>query len=168
KMKFQSRNLDPFMVGLLHDLGIAIEHQFLFNDGFHLALSQRFEKQSLLADEERICMGVTHEEIGELVARKWNFPSHLVAVIGHHHRMESDHHEFADLLHVVRLAEYLSFKQQHGYCDFSEPYALTLKPSQEALGISDDALLLVSDQLAREMANLVNLGWFSELRIKLR
>jgi len=166
--RFSSGNLDAFIMGLLHDLGIAIEHQFLFEDGFQPALLQRFEKQSLLSDEEEACMGVTHQEVGRAVAMKWNFPKHLVDAIGHHHDMDIQDDRNLAAIHVIRLAEYLCFIQHQGYSDFSEAYASILLESREVLSINDESLQAISDQMAREMANLESLGWFSELRLKMR
>ncbi len=166
--KYGATSKDLFVVGLLHDFGIAIEHQFLSEDGFQDAIVRRFQNESLLAEEERAVMGVTHQEIGELVARKWNFPDHMIAVIGHHH--DHDHHDekYEALLHVIRLAEYMSFKQQQGYADFSGAYAQQLEASRAALGIEPNVIELMSDFMAKEMNNLTNLGWFSELRLKLK
>ncbi len=166
--RFRRGSIDPFITGLLHDLGIAIAHQFLYEDGFQSAVVQRFEKQSLLADEEEACMGVTHEQIGEAVAKKWNFPQHLVAVIGHHHDMNVQQEDCVAMIHVIRLAEYLCFIQHLGYSDFSEGYATVLLESRTVLNLDDDTLQSLSDQLAKEMGNLESLGWFSELRLKVR
>jgi HD-like signal output (HDOD) protein len=158
--------LDPFMAGLLHDLGIAVENQFLMQEGFEKALVHRFEHQSLLIEEEMRHLGTNHEEIGEAVARRWNFPDHLIAVMGRHHNMSAGGDNYISLLHVIRLAEYLCFTQTQGYADFSEPYATELYESKTALGIDDHLLEWVFNELSKEMSNLVNLGWFTELRLK--
>jgi HD-like signal output (HDOD) protein len=158
--------LDPFMVGLLHDLGIAVENQFLMQEGFEKALVHRFENQSLLIEEEMRHLGTNHEEIGEAVARKWNFPNHLIVVMGHHHNLSPEGDNYISLLHVIRLAEYLCFKQMQGYADFSEPYASELYESKTVLGITDQLLEWVFNELSKEMNNLVNLGWFTEMKLK--
>jgi len=157
---------DPFMAGLLHDLGIAVENQFLMREGFEKALVHRHENRSLLIEEEMRHLGTSHEEIGEVLARKWNFPNHLIAVMGHHHNLSTADNNYINLLHVIRLAEYLCFKQMQGYADFSERYATELYESKTALSIDDHLLEWVFSELSREMGNLVNLGWFTELKLK--
>lgn len=166
--RFGSNALDPFMAGLLHDLGIAIENQFLLEDGFEMALIRRFENQSLLIEEELRYLGTTHEELGEAIARKWNFPLHLIAAMGHHHNLPPAGDHDLSLLHVIRLAEYVCGKQKQGYCDFSEAYAGFLLESKTVLDIDDDLLERVFHGMTNEMSNLVNLGWFNELRLKMR
>jgi HD-like signal output (HDOD) protein len=165
--RFGSGVLDPFMAGLLHDLGIAVENQFLMQEGFEMALVHRYENQSLLIEEEMRHLGTNHEEIGEIVARKWNFPNHLIAVMGHHHNLSTADDNYISLLNIIRLAEYLCFKQMQGYADFSEGYAAELYERKTALGIDDQLLEWVFNELSREMSKLVNLGWFTELKLKL-
>ena len=158
--------IDPFIAGLLHDIGIAIEHQFLFNEGFKDAVVRRHEKQSLLAAEETAVMGVNHEELGLIVAQKWNFPDHLAAVIGHHHSLGVDNEEHMKMIHVVRLAEYLCFSRDLGYSDFSQPHAEILRESRNVLGLDDEVLGRMADELAKSVTALVNLWWFSEMRLR--
>ena len=158
--------IDPFIAGLLHDMGIAIEHQFLFNDGFKDAILHRHEKQSLLTEEETSAMGVNHEELGLIVAQKWNFPEHLAVVIGHHHNLGAKNEEHMKMIHVVRMAEYLCFSRDLGYSDFSQPYAEILRETKNVLGLEDEVLIQIADELAKSVGALVNLGWFSEMRLK--
>ncbi|MGI6387095.1 MAG: HDOD domain-containing protein [Desulfomonilia bacterium] len=72
-----------FTGALLHDLGRMI---FLF-----LAP----EVYTALIDSERRCPGeelerqtfsLSHTQLGEMVARKWNFPGEIVEIISSHHR----------------------------------------------------------------------------------
>ena len=155
------------MAGSLHDLGIAVENQFLIQEGFEKALVHRFENQSLLIQEEMRDLGTNQMRKS---ARLWRGDAisrhHLIAVMGRHHNMSAGGNNYISLLHVIRLAEYLCFLQTQGYAYFSEPYAAELYESKTALGIDDHLLEWVFNELSKEMNNLVNLGWFTELRLK--
>ncbi|MBN1673744.1 MAG: HDOD domain-containing protein [Kiritimatiellae bacterium] len=164
--RFGESKLDPFVAGLLHDVGISIEHQFLFYDGFPEAITKRQENQSLLVAEEEKYLGLTHEEVGRQIAKRWNFPEHLVAVLGHHHSTDAASVEEQRLIHVTRLSELLCFEMQFGYCDFSESYSEALYASQERLGIDDESFLGLAQQLKHEIEGLTDLGWFSDLRVR--
>ena len=165
--RFGESYVDPFTAGLMHDVGIAVEHQFLYDKGFAEAILRRNKKDSMLVDEERDVLGFSHEEVGEMFARRWNFPDHLVEVIGHHHDLKIKDKMGLSLAHVVRLSEYLTHVQQYGYSDFPNPYLSDLLKSKSFLGVTDAMLEEYGERLADEMHRMISLGWFSELRMKL-
>lgn len=72
-----------FLAGLIHDIGkIALDR--CFPDDFAPALEAIRGGQPFL-DAEREHMGLTHADVGALVAVYWNFADLLVETIQHHH-----------------------------------------------------------------------------------
>ncbi|MDD2236533.1 MAG: HDOD domain-containing protein [Kiritimatiellae bacterium] len=157
---FDRPDFDPFLAGLLHDIGIIVENQFFYDDGFFRATEARHTNESLLTEEEERFIGLTHEEIGEAVARDWNIPEHIVAVIGHHHKMEEVNPRLRHLLHCTRVSEWICFILKLGYCDFSQPHADELIQSRSFLKLSDADLEVVASGLEEEMKILSGIGWF--------
>ncbi len=153
--------LDPYLVGLLHDMGIAAEHQVLLQQGFAEAVQRRYARGTRLVDEERDCLGFTHEELGRAMAQNWRFPASLTAIIGAHHADELQDPEHQALFHMNRMSEWISFVLNIGYCDFSKPQADQFAASRRALGLENHELQEICSLVKREMEAYTDAGWFS-------
>lgn len=82
RLKFQNFE-DAFLAGLLHDLGIILEDQYL-----HVPFTQvihSLDDEKTLADVERLHFGFDHTELGHDVAQLWRFPEVVRAAIRYHH-----------------------------------------------------------------------------------
>ncbi|MFH0880173.1 MAG: HDOD domain-containing protein [Lentisphaerota bacterium] len=156
-----TQSIDPYLVGLLHDMGIAIEHQMLFYKGFADAIQQRYSKGSDLYTEENLVIGFSHESIGAAAAQAWNFPDYLVEVIGHHHSYDPVKNQHHHLLHINRVSEWICYFMSVGYSDFSKAHAELLSDSQKVLGLTREHIQQISSELKAEMECFENLGWFS-------
>jgi HD-like signal output (HDOD) protein len=150
----------PFLAGLLRNIGIVFLDQFLHNHGFRDAVSNRYQNETMLIDEERKYLGITHEEIGGKIAEEWNFPDEIKYIITNHHTMEETEGELEKLAEVIRLSELMCFNLETGYSDFPASYKEALFPSQEKLGISDAALSSLYNSLNEEVDKLKKSGWF--------
>ncbi|NCC49854.1 MAG: HDOD domain-containing protein [Spartobacteria bacterium] len=164
---FPNTGMDAFTAGLLHDMGIALEHQFLAEEGFYEAVQYRHARQSLLVDEEHAAMKTNHQLVGHAVAKKWNFPEHLQAVILHHHDPLLKNIEHENLIHVTRLSEIMCYRLSLGYSDFSDRHLLMLRESMFKLGVDEDFLEHIGRKLVEVLEAYVNIGLFSNLRLKI-
>lgn len=73
-----------FTAALIRDIGKIILSQFIFDkmQQIHdLAISEDIG----YIEAEKQIIGITHPEIGGMVARTWNFPEPIVHIIEHHH-----------------------------------------------------------------------------------
>lgn len=75
---------DFFLAGLLHDIGILVLDQF-FHEEFIEILQRSACDGTGYVEAEKAVLGLTHEEVGEFVARKWKIPELLVNPIRYHH-----------------------------------------------------------------------------------
>ncbi|NCD33132.1 MAG: HDOD domain-containing protein [Spartobacteria bacterium] len=157
---FDKPMLDPFLAGLLHDIGIMVEQQFCREDAFVTALEQRQANDSCLTAEENSTFGFTHEEIGDALGREWNLPEHITAVMGHHHDLNVENKKIRTLIHMTRISEWICSIMKMGYSDFGQTHAEELLQSRSFLHLSDADIEQIAKVVEKEMERLGNLGWF--------
>ncbi|MBN1522184.1 MAG: HDOD domain-containing protein [Candidatus Aureabacteria bacterium] len=72
---------EAFIAGLLHDIGLIILDQFVHEE-FVKVMKQVKEKDILIRDAEKELLdGVTHNDLGAWLGRKWNMAPALIEVI---------------------------------------------------------------------------------------
>jgi len=76
---------DFFVAGLLHDIGKVVFAQFM-PDYFGAAVAMSVKEQRPLWQCETKCIGVSHAEVGAMLAEKWRLSSELVKCIAEHHQ----------------------------------------------------------------------------------
>lgn len=82
------KGLAIYTACLLHDIGKTVLDVYA-QIYFHATLRQLTQGGGReLIDAERKCMGIDHQELGEIIARRWRFPSEVVTAIGCHHAPE--------------------------------------------------------------------------------
>ncbi len=74
-----------FLGGLLHDLGklVLLATDTKFTSWISDLTKDRKIRTSTVLEE--VTIGISHPAIGELMAKKWNFPDYLVEAIKYHH-----------------------------------------------------------------------------------
>jgi putative nucleotidyltransferase with HDIG domain len=74
-----------FLAGMLHDIGyLALAYlDTQRSDDLHTRMV--IEQDKLAIEVERELLEVTHDELGAELAKHWNLPSEIVAVIRYHH-----------------------------------------------------------------------------------
>jgi putative nucleotidyltransferase with HDIG domain len=88
---------------LLHDIGKTVLNQYarLY---LHLRVTNPKLDGKGLISAERKTLGIDHQELGELIARRWQFPKEVVEAIGHHHNPLSVKHD-PDLAMLAYIAD---------------------------------------------------------------
>lgn len=126
---------DAFVVGLLHDYGKVILHQY-FNKIFEEILNAAAEREMPLYKISTEMLDIDHAEIGGIIAENWKLPIHLVKAIQFHHMPQSAYrHEYN--IHLAHLANAMCHK--YGFGDSGnpvpdEPY----QGSLEVFGFGED------------------------------
>lgn len=91
---------DAFTCGLLHDIGLLylLHH---YPRQYRDALMNASQSESLF-DEEKGQFGMTHDQVGGLIAQKWCLPEPILSGIAHHNSCgDRDSRKLDD---VIRLA----------------------------------------------------------------
>ncbi len=109
--KVRSAAEEAFIGALLHDIGaLFLDSYFPVQYAVAMAFAAR-ESQSA-HDAESLVLGLDHVTVGRRIAEHWNFPPHLVAIIGGHH-CPTEHPEHFDLVAIVHTADWLAWECGH-------------------------------------------------------
>jgi putative nucleotidyltransferase with HDIG domain len=95
-----------FIAGLIHDIGKIILC-FYFPEEFEAVFRNARSKGVLFLESEREIIGITHDEIGAIIARRWNLPANLQAVVQNHHH-PSHEQDFFSMTSIVHCADILT------------------------------------------------------------
>ncbi len=130
--EFQS---EAFMGGILHDVGRMI---FLKSDPNCFSSFYFDEKSVTDLQSEKEAFGINHQEVGGMLAQKWNFPIGICAMISKHH-CPLKAGELTTLVSVINIADLLCHAMgigQSGNHYFSDFYS----QAWLSLGLSYDDL----------------------------
>ncbi|WP_353684916.1 HDOD domain-containing protein [Thermodesulfovibrio sp. 3907-1M] len=99
--------------GLLHDIGKVI-YIMAFKDEYMKLIESVESEENFLYEIEKQYFGITHAEVGGIIAKKWNFPLKLVEPIMYHHRPQLAE-KFQKETAVVHLSNILALARGVGY-----------------------------------------------------
>ncbi|MFO7445036.1 MAG: HDOD domain-containing protein [Ignavibacteriaceae bacterium] len=125
---------EAFIAGFLHDMGVSIMHRY-FHTNF-ITISDLLDQGVDLAEAETSVIGMTHEQIGNFLIERWNFPLTLCDAILHHHVPGESKNNLL-LSSLVHIADYMTNKLMTG--NFSWDRNLTVSnEAKEALRFNSD------------------------------
>lgn len=115
KYKMRGVGENAFLAGLLHDLGQVILLAVDINGIKKIA--EIVHDRSIITTTvmEEISIGISHSEIGALVAEKWNFPDYLTQAIRFHHAPQNIKAEYRDIVYIVYMANMLCGVEKRKY-----------------------------------------------------
>jgi HD-like signal output (HDOD) protein len=135
--KTRSAADEAFVGGLLHDIGsLFLDSYFPVQYAVAMAFAAREKKCAWEA--EKMVLGIDHMTVGRRIAEYWNFPPHLVAMLGGHHE-PAKQKEMFDLVATVHVADWIAW--QCGHFASEHTHAPELAPEVvEWLGFSAEDL----------------------------
>ncbi len=112
RIKYQGV-LTLYTVSLLHDIGKTILD--LYSKIYLQSSLRQIRGESDAIRAERRALGIDHQELGGIIARKWKFPPEIISAIEFHHNPDKAgrNEELASLVHLADiLAVSLSMKEK--------------------------------------------------------
>ncbi len=148
---FNVRMMDPesaFCAGILHDIGKLIFSEFAGQD--YGEVFDRAQKEGItVLEAERNVLGITHCDIGRILADKWALPLDLeYALVFHHEPMKAD--SLTDLVTTVHLADIITHRLGTGLWD-NEPTTPEWEQARSVLQIGDADYEQVMKTLSQNM-----------------
>jgi len=143
---------DPFMAGMVHDIGKQVLGHF-FNEMYQMVLDE-MKDGSTMYEMELDVLGITHADIGAGLSAKWQLPTALGAVIGSHHAPMSD--ESNPMTQLVSISD--AFSKVTGFA-FSEKPTTEMKLDEgllESLELTVQILDELKNELESQIRTLVN------------
>ena len=152
--RFKHRKLlSVYTAALLHDVGKTVLDLYA-RIYLHTSLGQLREEGSRIIESERKSLGIDHQELGEIIAKRWKLPPEIIAAIGRHHAPQQAPEEHRDIVGIVyaanRIAESIAVKE--GEIDSLYP---DYDPVFKELTISNAMTEEIKAEVAKELSDVM-------------
>ncbi len=150
---------NAYMAGLLHDIGIIAEDQFL-QENFKKALRLSRSKNIDMARAETETWGYNHAELGQAVADSWNLPGELTTTIGFHAGPLFYEGTHTRIICTLYAADYIC--QENGLAFGAVPLhdRITLQKCLRRIDVKPKALELIFNCMKSELSKMQYRGLF--------
>lgn len=138
---------DAFAAGLLHDIGIVLEDQYVH--GPFRQVVQTLEPEAILSEVERKILGFDHTQLGTKVAELWRLPDSVKAAIGHHHRSVNYRGSDVTIVRCVEVANLICTVK--GYSSVGMKLVRPSQPALNALSLTKEHILVLAKDLDEEL-----------------
>ena len=157
--EFQMSGDNIYTLGLLHNIGIIIEDQFLQNR-LKEALVQSRKKKCNLHYAEKNILGFDHTDIGREIAHTWGFPDEFVIAIGNHHEPFRVDDGLKRSTLTLYISAFICQRNSLGFCDafYEDPFFYSKCLSE--LKIQEEAMNLIIEDVQYELKKMEKNGWF--------
>ena len=159
RREFEEPGELAYIVGLLHNIGIIIEDQFLHHH-FRRVLEYAARLKRDLRDLERAFLGYTHAEIGAAVFKDWALPGNISKAIGAKYHPDQADSRYARLPGSLYVADAACQQWGFRFAEFQSFNKQMFVTQREALGIQAKALEHIMDEVEHALHQLESAGWF--------
>ena len=138
---------DMFLAGLLHDIGIILEDQYV-HEPFSEVIERLNDDKTLVTVElERF--GFAHTVLGARVAESWKFAASVTDAIRHHHNSAKYRGDHVDIVRCVEVANLLCTLK--GISSVGRPLVMSSQSALEGLSLTKADVTVLIEDLDREI-----------------
>ena len=146
--KLQAESESAFLAGMLHDLGKIILDQY-FSDYYTSVFGVIQAEDKLIVEVEQDILGVSHAEIGGVLAEEWKFsPSYLNSIICHHNVRVA--RRYQRLVCIVSLANTMCRRLEFG-CSGDKQKPDFDEAALERFSLAERGLQLLTEAAQEEL-----------------
>lgn len=139
---------DAFAAGLLHDIGIVLEDQYMHVP--FCRMIQSLGESSILSEAEREHLGFDHARLGAKVAELWRFPETVKAAIGYHHMSVNYRGPDLTIVRCVEVANLICTVK--GYPSVGLKLIKASQPALNGLSLTKEHIIVLAHDLDEELA----------------
>ena len=156
---------NAYVCGLIHDIGIIIEDQFLL-DAFFQILDSYGARESDFMTLEQQKFGYDHADIGHAIAVDWNFPEEIATAIKFHHNIDQTDDESAIMTYTLFIANAICQMKEIGFGDIAKQdkniFNACIDKLNNAAGssINEKSLEDLMQEVRENIAKMEKSGWF--------
>ncbi len=149
-MRLNLKNFeDIFLAGLLHDIGIVLEDQYV-HEPFCAAMNSLNDRETLCA-VEKAQLGFDHTQLAEAVAQTWGFPDGVTAAARYHHAPISCRGDAIEIVRCVEVANVVCSLK--GITSVGVNLVRFPNPTIAALGLTKDDIVVLAEDLDQEVVS---------------
>ena len=105
---------EAFLAGMIHDVGLLVSLQ-VWPEKLRMVCDQSRASGRRFTEIEREVLGVDHQQLGQALCEKWNFPRTCALVAGHHHDPAGTAESALSVVAVVAIADSLAAMSGAGF-----------------------------------------------------
>lgn len=156
KLLYSKEEDDIFSAAILHDIGKIILDQYDHDNYVKVLQEVSSSVDYKIFEAERKFCGITHQDIGYMVAEEWNLPENLTDIMRYHHNpLESAN--FTKLSGIIYLGNLIS----NLILDFGDiDISLFDEKVLEYLGLNIDDIFKIYAEMLVETENISDLESF--------
>jgi putative nucleotidyltransferase with HDIG domain len=140
-----------YTAGLLHDIGKVVLDQYMGNAYPYFYRRTHIEGDELI-NVEREAFGISHDEVGEMLADRWSLPDSIRDVIKHHHCPENAAVN-SELAHLVYLSDLIMSRFFVGQ-EIERLNTESLSSRIENVGFKRDQFVEIVESVPSQLYNL--------------
>jgi HD-like signal output (HDOD) protein len=160
---FQESGENAYCTGLVHDLGIIVEEQFL-KDSFYSVIKNSFEKKTSLLEEEQKELGFSHADIGRELSKKWDLPSSFETVFNYDEKFiekeNSVGEENITLSNTITASNYICREMNLGYSEMYRNNRDTYLKCIQCLDLTEVGAKIIAREVVDKIKSMTEDGWF--------
>ncbi len=157
RKEFRRRGDSIYAAGLLHDLGIIVEDQFI-HETFMRVLDRRAEEKGALSSVETEVFGYSHADVARVVAEDWGLPTETQVSLGFHHTPKATPPGFSRNVCTVYLANELCSRFGLGFVDDGSKDDALFAYCLGATKLDERSLELITRDVEQDLASMEKEG----------
>ena len=141
---------DVFTAGIMHDIGIIMEDQYL-HDRFLTLLERTDLNEVGFTKAEMEAFGFDHALFGESITIQWKIPSEITKLIAFHHKPRQAPEDYQQSATIIYLADVLCNAKKIGFVPNQKVDKNELNIALESLNFKKEDVSLILAELPAEI-----------------